>query len=254
MNITHKWERFMAIGCSHGHLIDPNAKAAVLDFAERFKPVRRFHLGDWCDTAALRLGAKGSSDESEPITPDIDEGLQFLDEYGCTDCTMGNHDERPYRFLHHPNAMVKTMAELIVYGGKKNGRPANGGIEGAMKRMKINWVNSWDLRNYIYAYGIKWMHGYMYGQNCARDHAEAHGNVCFAHAHTAVQQQGRRDDNPFGICVGTLARIAAMEYAKNRRQTHAWSAAIAYGEGYANKLGWIQLYNNGQNKKWNLPV
>jgi len=250
MNITHKWERFMAVGCSHGNLIDPNARSAALEFKSRFKPKRIFHLGDWCDTAALRAGAKGTSDEDEPVSPDIDIGLEFLEELGVTDCPMGNHDERPYRFLKHHNAIISGFASLLVYGdGKKKL-----GIEGEMKRLKINWVNTWSIRNWIYAYDIKFMHGYMFGQQCARDHAEAHGNVVFAHAHTAAQQQGRRDDNPFGICVGTLAGIDNMDYAKNRRQTHAWSAGIVYGEGCVNKLGWIQLFNNGQKKEWRLPV
>ena len=82
----------MAVGCSHGVLIDPNARAAALEFKSRFKPKRVFHLGDWCDTAALRAGAKGTNDEDEPVSPDIDIGLEFLEELGVTDCTMGNHD------------------------------------------------------------------------------------------------------------------------------------------------------------------
>jgi len=242
-NIIHKHERWIAVGCSHGSLIDAEAEKAVLRFKERFKPKRIFHLGDWCDTAALRTGSKGTEDEGKPIGSDIDEGLEFLERLGATDCTMGNHDERPWRFINSHNAVVREMATGLVNGINKE-----------MKRLKINWVNTWDIRNYISAYGVKFMHGYMYGQNCARDHAETHGNVVFAHAHTVAQQQGRRDDNPFGICVGTLARISRMEYAKNRRQTHAWSAGICYGEGYGNKLGYVQILNNGQKRTWNLPV
>ena len=239
----------MGVGCSHGELIDPASRAAALEFKRRFKPKRTFHLGDWCDTAALRAGAKGTPDEGKPIGADIDIGLEFLEELGVTDCTMGNHDERPYRFLKDSRAQVRELAGLLIYGGKKMA-----GIEAEMKRLKIRWVNTWDIRNYIYAYGWKWMHGYMFGQQCARDHAEAHGNVCFAHAHTPAMQQGRRDDNPTGICVGTLAGIANMDYAKNRRQTHAWGGGIVYGEGCGNSMGWIQLFNNGQKKEWRLPV
>lgn len=250
MNITRKWEKFIAVGCSHGILIDPIAKAATLKMKRDFKPSRVFHLGDWCDTAALRNGSKGTSDEGIPICPDIDTGIEFLEELGVTDCTMGNHDERPYRFLQHHNAVVKGFASMLVYGDGKKYL----GIEGEMKRLKINWVNSWDIRNYIQAYGFKWMHGYMFGVNCARDHAEAHGNVVFAHAHTPAMQQGRRDDNPTGICVGTLSKIGNMDYAKNRRQTHAWGQAIVYGEGCGNKIGYIQLHNNGQKREWRLPI
>lgn len=241
----------MAVGCSHGSLIDADAKQAAFNLRDRFKPTRIFHLGDWCDTAALRSGAKGTEDEGKPICPDIDDGIEFLEQLGVTDCTMGNHDERPYRFLNHHNAQTKEFARMLVYGTKKSL-----GIEGEMRRLRIRWVNTWDIRKgMICAYGWKWMHGYMFGQQCARDHAEAHGNVCFAHAHTPAQQQGRRDDNPTGICVGTLTRIANMDYAKNRRQTHAWGGGIVYGEGCGNKMGWIQLINNGQKKgEWRLPL
>jgi hypothetical protein len=251
MNIVHRWEKFIGLGCSHGTLIDPDARRAALQLKKRFNPKRIFHLGDWCDTAALRAGAKGTEDEGKPIGADIDEGIEFLEEMGVTDCTMGNHDERPYRFLKHHNAQTRELAAQLVYGTAKN----PGGIEGEMKRLKIRWVNTWDIRNYIYAYGWKWMHGYMFGQQCARDHADAHGNVCFAHAHTPASQQGRRDDNPTGICVGTLTRIGNMDYAKTRRQTHAWGGGMVYGEGYGNKMGWIQLINNGQKKgEWRLPL
>lgn len=189
------------------------------------------------------MGAKGTPDESEPIGSDIEQGLQFLERLGVTDCTMGNHDERPWRFLKSNSAIVRELAEGMVKE-----------VEQRMKRLRINWVNTWDIRSYIKAYGFKWMHGYMYNENVARDHAEAHGNVVFAHAHTAMLQKGRRDDNPTGICVGTLSNIPAMTYAKQRRKTLSWSQAIVWGEGYGDKMGFIQLYENGQDGPWHLPV
>lgn len=233
----------MAVGCSHGNLIDPKAASAVFRFKKNFKPQRIFHLGDWCDTAALRMGAKGTEDEGRPINSDIDEGLLFLERLGVTDCTMGNHDERPWRFKNHHNAIIRELAGQLIAD-----------IDYSMSRLGIQWVATWSNRSYIQAYGFKWMHGYMYNENVARDHAEAHGNVVFAHAHTAMLQKGRRDDNPTGICVGTLANIPCMEYAKNRRKTLSWSQAIVYGEGCGDTMGWIQLYENGQNGPWRLPV
>jgi hypothetical protein len=201
-----------------------------------------FHLGDWCDTAALRTGARGGPDEGKPINCDIDTGLLFLEKMGCTDCTMGNHDERPYRYLNHPNAMTRELGEMLVAG-----------IEARMRKLKINWVNSWSNRSWIEAFGFKWMHGYMFNESSARDHAEAHGNVVFAHTHSTQYAKGRRDDCPTGICVGTLSSIPNMDYAKCRRKTLSWSQGLVYGEGYGNTLGFIQLYENRQNGQWNLP-
>jgi hypothetical protein len=233
----------MGVGCSHGVLIDPKARAAVLRFRNNWKPQRIFHLGDWCDTTALRNGAKGTPDEGKPINSDIDSGLKFLKDLGVTDCTMGNHDERPYRYKGHPNAMVRELGELLVNG-----------IEKKMKLLKIRWVNTWDIRSWIYAYGIKWMHGTIYTENAARDQAEMHGSCVFAHCHTTMLQKGRRDDNPTGICVGTLADIPNIDYAKCRRKTLSWSQGLVYGEGHDNTLGWIQLYENGQHGEWRFPI
>jgi hypothetical protein len=243
MNITHKYTRFMAVGCSHGNMIDQSAAEAVLKFKAAFKPKRVFHLGDWCDTAALRSGAKGTADEGKPIGSDIDEGLDFLEKLGVTDCTMGNHDERPWRYLNHHNAMIREMGKQLVSG-----------INERMAKLGITWVNQWNVRKWIEAYGYKWMHGYMYNENVARDHAEAHGNVVFAHAHTTMIQKGRRDDCPTGICVGTLSDIPNMDYAKNRRKTLSWSHGFVWGEGRDNKMAYIYLHENGQQKEWRLPT
>lgn len=242
-SITRKWTRFLAVGCTHGELIDPVYEQAIFEFKKRFKPTRIFHLGDWCDTAALRAGSKGTDDESRPISPDIERGLQFLEQLGVTDCSMGNHDERPWRFLKSPSSREKELGQMFV---KK--------IDQEMKRLGINWVSSWSIRHWIWAYGFKWMHGYILTENSARDHAEAHGNVVFAHTHTTMLQKGRRDDNPTGICVGTGTRMAEMDYAKTRRKTLSWSQGFAYGEGCGNEMGWIQLHENGQKKEWRLPV
>lgn len=232
----------MGVGCSHGNLIDQNAASAVIKFKNGFKPKRIFHLGDWCDTAALRGGSKGTSDEGKPINCDIDEGLLFLEALGVTDCTMGNHDERPWRYLGSPNAMHRELGQMLVDG-----------IERKMKKLKINWRNSWDVRSWIDYAGYKWMHGYMFGENASRDHAEAHGNVIFAHTHTTAVQKGRRDDCPTGINIGTLCTIGNMDYAKNRRKTLSWSQGFVWGESYKGKVAYIYLHENGQRPDWNLP-
>lgn len=238
---TSRWKPVLAVACTHGHLIDPAFRAAILKFKQQLKPAAVFHLGDWCDTAALRAGAKGTSDESEPCTPDMEQGLDFLEELGVTHCCMGNHDERPYRFTNHYNAVVREYAQGIVDA-----------IEGRMKRLGIQWVNTWGARSWIEWGGRKWMHGYICTENAARDHAEAHGPVVFGHTHTTMLQKGRRDDNPTGICVGTGCRIGNMDYAKARRKTLSWSGGFAWGYGHAeDSVLW--LHENGQRKDWILP-
>ncbi len=50
----------MAVGCTHGDLVNPQARADVLAFRKRFKPEIRFDLGDLIDTACFRGGAAGT--------------------------------------------------------------------------------------------------------------------------------------------------------------------------------------------------
>lgn len=234
----------MAVGCSHGELIDAEAEKAVLGFKQRFKPKRIFHLGDWCDTAALRAGAKGTEDEGKPINCDLDTGLNFLKRLGVTDCTMGNHDQRPYRYLEHPNAMVRTLGEMLVEG-----------IEKRMRAMKINWLNKWTSSDYIAAYGYKFMHGTAFGVGCARKMAMNKGKVIFAHAHVPREETSERDDQSHAICVGTLIDVKRAGYAAARDATNAWGHALVYGEGYGDKMGYVQLAKRLDMKsEWRLPI
>lgn len=242
MTPVKNWKPLLAVACSHGNLICPKAEAAVIKFASTLKPKTVIHLGDWCDTAALRGGAIGTPDEGEPCTPDIETGLDFLEKLGVTHCTMGNHDERPYRFLKHHNAVVREFAQDLV-----------GGIEDRMRKLRINWVNTWSVFARLELYGVKWMHGYVYTENAARDHAEAHGRVVFGHCHTTMLQKARRDDNATGIAAGTLCRIRNMDYAKSRRKTLSWSGGFVWGY-YHEKDCVLWLHENGQRQDWILPT
>jgi len=245
MNIKRTSKRLLVVGCSHGGLADPLAIDAVLRFKLEWKPQIVIHLGDWCDTAALRLGARDNADEAEPIRPDIDDGLFFLEQLGVTHCLMGNHDERPYRYLKDPRAMVRELAQMLVDG-----------IETRMRKLRIYWLNSWSVFDHLKIGGVKYLHGTVYTENAARDHAEMHGRCVFAHTHTTMLQKGRRDDNPTGICVGTLAGIANMDYAKTRRKTLSWSQGFAWGECTENDTQ-LWLHENGQNRErlpWRLPI
>lgn len=213
------YERFLAIGCSHGEYADPAALDAVLKFRDRFKPKHVVHLGDFLDTKALRGGAKGTADESAPIREDMNSGLELLTKLRPTVVIMGNHEGRPYDLRAHPSAIVSELATMLVNE-----------IEGTCRRLRAitlpyraNW-QGWML------HGWRFMHGTMFSENATRDHAEAFGNVIHAHTHRPSIAKGRRIDNPTGICVGTLTQIRNMDYAKTRRATLSWGQAFAWGE------------------------
>lgn len=243
-NVVKSWKRVLVVGCSHGKHIDPAARKAVLDFKARFKPQRVVHLGDFCDTAAFRSGCKGTADESERIEPDIDGGLTFLAETGTTDVLCGNHEDRLWHMAHSPNAVVSYAAMKAIEGIREHCRKRRATlIEYAGTFQKIQ-IGNFAL-----------LHGYMYGENAIRDHAEAHGNVIHAHTHRPGIATGRRDDHPIGICVGTLTARRGMEYAKSRRATLSWGQGFAWGE-YCDNFATFNLCLGPQEQngnRWILP-
>lgn len=211
-------KRIVALGCSHGMHICPDARKAVLKFLKEYKPHTVVHLGDFCDTTAFRSGASGTADESEPIEPDIDGGLTFLAEIGATHVLCGNHEDRLWHMARSPNAMKAYAAGKCI-----------GALEDHARKFKYQ-LKKWDgAFQGIQLGGTTFLHGYLYSENATRDHAEAHGNVVHAHNHKPGLAFGRRIDNPLGIGVGTLTRRREMGYAKARRATLAWGMAFAYG-------------------------
>jgi len=231
----------MAVACSHGKLLCPVAADAVIRFRERWKPDVMLHLGDFIDTAAFMTHASDKN-KAEPIAPDIVAGFNFLKDLGVTHCCMGNHDERPYRTMNAKN-------ELLAYASCQ----AVEHMEEGMRKLGIEWINEWSIRKYFTFGNVKWMHGYMYNEQACRDHAEAHGSIVFGHTHTCGMAKGRRDDNPTGFNVGTLARIPNMDYAKTRRKTLSWSAGFVWGE-FTETYCQLWPHENGQRKTWDLPI
>lgn len=114
MNIVRHWRKVLAVGCSHGQMLDPAARDAVMKFKERWRPHDIMHLGDACDTTAFMGGAAGKAQESEPVRPDIDAGLEFIVDLGVTIWTLGNHEDRIWRALKDQRGIVRACAENTV--------------------------------------------------------------------------------------------------------------------------------------------
>ena len=242
MNITRRWRKFMALGCSHGALACPKALAAILKFKQSFKPDLTAHLGDAFDTTAFRSGARGTKDEAEPIDPDIASGLDFLEKLEPTVFLFGNHEDRLTSLASHPNAIVACCASKIVHE-----------IKQACERMKCE-VLEYNYRQAYQLGSFRLMHGTVYTEHAARDHAELHGNVIHAHCHRAMMATGRRSDAPVGVSVGCLMDPAKAGYAKNRKSTYAWSQGFAWGEyvdGGKTQV-WLHVQPQGLSE-WRLP-
>lgn len=229
--VVRNWKRFLVLGCSHSHHVHRPSWDALLKFKADFKPHFTAHLGDWADTSGMRSGADDSSDDAEEIGVDIDTGLMHLTTLEPQLVLEGNHDERPKRYLHHRKAMVRHCAKQVI-------EQINSHIVGALKAAYVPYDGMFQGR--ILGNGLL-THGTIYNVNAARDMAEAYGNdttkfVLFAHTHAAVIQSARAHHGCTGYNIGCLTDRRAMEYAKNRRQTLAWSTGWAYGEYCDNEM------------------
>jgi len=241
VNVNRSWKRFLAIGCSHGHLADPKALKTVLDFQERWKPHTSIHLGDYVDTAAFRTGAKGTKDETVSLESDLHAGVEFLKLYQPSIVLNGNHDIRLWGAQKAANAIVAECARRLVED-IKNALPKN-----------CQFVETYDIRkSYVTLGDTKFLHGFMYSENAVRDHAEQFGKCVIAHLHKVVSVPGRRNDRARGYCVGYLGDEDKFGYALNRRATSQWSQGFAYGE-YSDRECVVWLVERGTDG-WRLPL
>ena len=251
-NITRKWKRFAVVSCSHGHFIDPAAQKAVTDFVKAFKPHRFDHAGDYTDLSPLMGGGKG---EGDPLAPDVEEGLNFLEQlkaYKDLELVVhdGNHEARLFRLAQSTNEVVSECARLLILQIQQHCQK--------LKAKQIPYRGIWEgsrIGNGLIT------HGSIYNENACRDMAEMYCKggvsvVIFGHTHSPGIAKGRRDDAPTGINVGTLTRMGCMDYSSGRRTTVSWGQAICYGE-YADDLVVPTLYVHPQElagQPWRINV
>jgi hypothetical protein len=237
------WKKWMAVGCSHGDQIDPEARKAVLTFKDRWKPDTTIHLGDFLDLAAFRSGAisdPNSSDRAASISDDLSAGIDFLHELRPQHILYGNHEARLYKLASSPNALAAHAATLTIQA-----------IEKTAKELKAK-LYPYHIRSFYELGGTKFLHGYMYNVQAIRDHAETYGQCVLAHLHRVGWERARTLDGASGYCTGMLARFD-MEYASTRRATFAWSQGFAYGYYKDNSIN-INLCERRQNNPWLLPI
>lgn len=218
-----KAKRWLAVSCSHGHLINKNAADAVVKFAAEYKPEIKLHLGDFIDADCFRAGALRSGEGSD-IVGDLIYGLEFLQRMEFTTVFQGNHEDRLYRLLaESKNELVQYAAGDVVHK-----------IESLVRDLKADYVPYAGMSNpesYRELGGTLFCHGFAYGMMAPRDHVESNGRpVVMGHIHKVTAQPGRLPGAPTGYSVGCLCDIPAMAYAKNRRETGTWDHGAAYGE------------------------
>lgn len=234
----------MAVGCSHGVHIDRDAEKAVIGFRDRYKPQTVIHLGDFVDLAAFMSSAKGSVNEGEDIPPDIESGLDFLEKLRPTLVFIGNHEDRIYGLAQkHPDATKRFAAAKVIEG-----------MENCCEKLKAEFVEEYSILTSWRRIGdLSLGHGFMFNEMAIRDHAELVGKCLIAHLHRVGQERGRRIGGATGYCVGTLANIPAMRYAKAHKATTKWSLGFAWGE-YCDTETIVRLEQRADSGEWRLPL
>lgn len=210
----------MAVGCSHGDLSNRAIQEQVLAFKDRWRPDYRFELGDVLDTAALRAGAKGTSDEGRDLEPDYCAGVDWLTRYEPTHLSWGNHDARLVELAESPSATVRFAAKTLWED-----------LQAVVAKLGTETRNYDYEHNWFNIGGVFWGHGFWFNENAVRDHAEYLGGpVVMAHLHRPQQVSGRTRKGSQSFCVGTLADIDRMSYARRRRATASWGPGVVFGE------------------------
>jgi hypothetical protein len=246
-NIGRKWRRLVAVGCTHGEYINPQAFNLVARYLDRWKPEIRIHLGDAFDTKAFRTGARpnsGDADEAAPIEGDLAQGRKFLKLFKPTVCCDGNHEHRLVKLAQHYNVVIQTAARAVL----DEIRSAQGAEKIPIIPYTVHERGWHHIGNY------KFGHGHLFGENFLRDSAERWGSCVIAHAHRAGVAKGRRSDCPTAFCVGTLADIPVLDYASGRPNTLSWSHGVVHGETDGERtMCWLSEWPQGE-MSWRIPV
>jgi len=194
----------------------------VLKFMAEFcrKPgSKRIHLGDFVDMEAFMGGGKG---EGEPLSPDIEAGLDFLEAGKFNVVLGGNHEDRLWKLANHSNEIVAECATLL-----------KAKIEQTCKSMKAEFVPYTGVFQ-EYRFGtVKACHGAVFNQTTSRDQAEIESDaevILSGHTHRPEIQLGRTTRRAISINVGTLEEMRMNNFAKTRRNTLGWGQGIAFGE------------------------
>lgn len=237
------WKKWMAVGCSHGIEIDPEARAAVLKFKAEWKPHTTLHLGDFIDLSAFRAGAvrdSNDADHASDVAGDLMAGIEFLHELEPNFILCGNHEARLWRFRESPNALLAYAANLTISK-----------IEETAKKLRAP-LTPYGIREFVQLGDTKFIHGSMFNVTAIRDHAETYGNVVMAHLHRVGWERARNIDGASGYCTGMLANFD-MSYASTRRATLAWSQGFAYGH-YCDRSTTVNLCERKKGQPWLLPI
>lgn len=243
--IVQRWRKGFAVGCSHGQLLDRRQANVALEFSRAWKADTMIHLGDYVDLAAFR---RGGTEETQDPVGDIAAGLNFVEEFFDTSSKAdkrivfnGNHEDRLRKLSFSSNALTSYAATM--------GRNM---IKTSIESLGAEVVDYDNLTGWRKLGDTRFGHGYLANMNGIRDHAVKYGRCVIAHLHVAGMDRAQREDGAICWCVGTLADISRMEYAKTHANRLRWSAGFVFFE-YTESQSKIWLAHNDINGSWAIP-
>lgn len=224
-------KRILVVSCSHGAHMDKESANAVLKFKRDYKPHKTIHLGDFLDLSAF-MGSHLDKGKGDEIEPDLNQGIDFVNELEPDLLFMGNHEDRIWNLEQHGSELIRWAAKQVRVKIEKLAKSLHAEL--------IPYTGTFDPNSCRLIGGTAFLHGYMFSEQACRDHAEMIGRpIVMGHVHKLIRQPGRCHGAPEGISVGCLASIPAMHYAKNRRATASWDNGFAFGNYDTN---WCKLH------------
>jgi len=214
------WEKFTALGCSHGNHIDREAEKVAKQFVADWKPKHRVHLGDLWDLAALRKGAS-PEERQEQMSYDYNCGMELLDWYKPQYLTLGNHDFRLWRAAKE-YASHTLLAEMLTMKAEE--------AEDEFRKRRIQWT-PWGVDQWITlpCGGPKFLHGYRSTVHPAKAHFENWGPCITSHVHKPDTYIARHADGGEAHTTGCLADLSKLSYANGTPAKLGWRNGFAYG-------------------------
>jgi len=219
-------ERWIAAFDTHGDMVCKHTLAAFREFSRYWKPTIRIGGGDHFDFRFLRAKAS-DGDRYESGQLDFQMGLDFLREFKPTAVCWGNHDQRVWDQLHHPNGNVKDVARSMIEE-----------MEDAVKTAKV--VVPYHKRKYIQVGDLKVIHGFTSGDSGLRQTASIYGRVLMGHVHKVETVCMPGLDPKEGYSSGCLARLD-LGYNDRHQRTLQQGNGWAYGHVHPNGHTTIHL-------------
>lgn len=221
---------FVAWGCAHAPEEDQRAVAVLERFIDDFRPDVNVCLGDLLNMSSV---STFPSEEEYTLRDEYDSAGYLLDRLRPDVWLLGNHEERAWRpgavnpkhrDLLDPTAYLRSAARGITVFPYDSSRP-----------YRLN--------------DLSFVHGFYHNKHAAMAHAQAYGNVVFAHTHRIQTFRLPSADRRMGWNCGCLLDLRRVQYNK-RNGPGGWANGFAYGFAAATGEVWCSVVEVVDGRAW----